>query len=62
MKQKGLFICTHNSAWSQMAEGLMNNVMSDRYEAYSAGTYGANYDKTDRDSSSIDCSNHEFNL
>ncbi|MFH0968345.1 MAG: arsenate reductase ArsC [Methanobacteriota archaeon] len=38
MKQKVLFICTHNSAHSQMAEGYLNTKYSDRYEAYSAGT------------------------
>lgn len=36
--QKILFICTHNSARSQMAEGFINSFYSDRYEAYSAGT------------------------
>jgi arsenate reductase (thioredoxin) len=38
MKQKILFICTHNSARSQMAEGYLNARYSDRYEGFSAGT------------------------
>lgn len=38
MKQKILFICTHNSARSQMAEGYMNATYNERYEALSAGT------------------------
>lgn len=32
-----LFICTHNSCRSQMAEGILNHVCSDYYQAYSGG-------------------------
>ena len=35
--QKVLFICTHNSARSQMAEGFLNTLYHGQYEAYSAG-------------------------
>jgi len=38
MKKRVLFICTHNSARSQMAEGLMNALPGNHYEACSAGT------------------------
>ncbi|MFX0059917.1 MAG: arsenate reductase ArsC [Candidatus Hodarchaeota archaeon] len=40
-KKKILFICSHNSARSQMAEGLVNCFFNDKFEAYSAGTEAA---------------------
>jgi arsenate reductase len=36
--QRVLFLCTHNSARSQMAEGLLRILGSGQLDAYSAGT------------------------
>ena len=43
-KKKVLFLCTHNSARSQIAEGLLRAMHGDEYEAYSAGVAATSVD------------------
>ncbi|MCM2314376.1 MAG: arsenate reductase ArsC [Thermoanaerobaculia bacterium] len=38
VRQRALILCTHNSARSQMAEGLLRQMAGDRFEVESAGT------------------------
>jgi len=37
-KMKVLFLCEHNSARSQMAEGLLKHLYGEKYEVFSAGS------------------------
>ena len=43
-KEKVLFLCFHNSARSQMAEGLLRDLHGDKYEVYSAGVEASKVD------------------
>jgi arsenate reductase len=43
-KKKVLFLCTHNSARSQMAEGLLRAMHGEVYEACSAGVVATSVD------------------
>lgn len=38
MKKRVLFLCTHNSCRSQIAEGIANHYLGNRLQAFSAGT------------------------
>ncbi|MGZ8564188.1 MAG: arsenate reductase ArsC, partial [Candidatus Limnocylindria bacterium] len=37
-RQRVIFVCTHNSARSQMAEGMLRAWGGERFEVFSAGT------------------------
>jgi arsenate reductase len=43
-KKRVLFLCTHNSARSQMAEGILRAMHDREYEAYSAGVVATSVD------------------
>jgi protein-tyrosine-phosphatase len=38
MKQRALFLCTHNSARGRTAGGFLRHLAGDRFEVASAGT------------------------
>jgi arsenate reductase (thioredoxin) len=40
MKKQVLFLCSHNSARSQIAEALLRQMAGDRFDVFSAGTEG----------------------
>jgi len=43
-KKKVLFLCTHNSARSQMAEGRLRAIHGEEYEVYSSGIVATSVD------------------
>jgi arsenate reductase (thioredoxin) len=43
MKKRALILCTGNSCRSQMAEGIINHLAGDQWQAFSAGTQPSGY-------------------
>ena len=43
-KKSVFFLCTHNSARSQMAEGLLRAIHGEEYEVYSSGIVATSVD------------------
>ena len=43
-KTKVLFLCTHNSCRSQMAEGILRHIAGERFEVASAGAQATRVD------------------
>lgn len=61
-KAKVLFLCTGNSARSQMAEGILRHLAADKYDVVSAGTKPAGLNPLAVEAMreiSIDMSNHQ---
>jgi len=60
-KEKVLFLCTHNSVRSQMAEGWLGHLYGDRFDPMSAGAKPAGVSRTATQVMAevgIDISNH----
>ena len=63
-RKKVLFICTHNSARSHMAEGLLKNLFGSWYKVRSAGTHPTGVNPLAikaMDELGIDISDHQSN-